>query len=302
MSDVGTATQGEVWTVSAYVKLGAGTTAGVSVFVRIAYYQSDGTYIGQLSLTDIVAELTGDYKRFSHTGTLPANPLISRVAAQLVVTKIANGDAFDLISDGWLLEKSDSMGSYFDGSTEDTGEWTYDWTGAAHASTSIATSAAPGLVAMASGYMTMNAAGSTTTLATPSENPAALPFRVVLPTERPCTYTVPASVPVTPLNVTLAAPAVPADFDRVATAASLLTMVTSLGASGTASSVIVTGICRLTPTFALGTCTPGTSSVATSPAPRVRTTRAPRRPQPGVSTDLMPVTITNVPMGGGVPG
>ncbi len=168
--------------------------------------------------------------------------------------------------------------------------------------TSIATSAAPGLVAMASGYMTMNAAGSTTTLATPSENPAALPFRVVLPTERPCTYTVPASVPVTPLNVTLAAPAVPADFDRVATAASLLTMVTSLGASGTASSVIVTGICRLTPTFALGTCTPGTSSVATSPAPRVRTTRAPRRPQPGVSTDLMPVTITNVPMGGGVPG
>ena len=138
MSDVGTATQGEVWTVSAYVKLGAGTTAGVSVFVRIAYYQSDGTYIGQLSLTDIVGELTSAYKRFSHTGTLPADPHISRVAAQLVVTKIANGDAFDLISDGWLLEKSDSMGSYFDGSTEDTGEWTYDWTGAAHASTSIA--------------------------------------------------------------------------------------------------------------------------------------------------------------------
>lgn len=137
---VGSAAQGEVWTVSAYVKLGAGTTSGVAVSLRIAYYTSDGTYIGQVSGSDIFSSLTTDFARFSYVGTLPADGTISRVDARLVVSGIANGDAFDLVSDAWLLEKTGSMGDYFDGATVDTGEWIYEWTGTAHASTSTATS------------------------------------------------------------------------------------------------------------------------------------------------------------------
>jgi hypothetical protein len=137
---VGTAAQGDLWTASAYVKLGSGTTSGVAVSVRIAYYTSDGTYIGQVAGSDIMSSLTTAFQRFSYVGTLPADVTISRVDCRLVVSSIADGDAFDLISDAWLLEKVGALDDYFDGSTTDTGSWTYDWTGSAHASTSTATS------------------------------------------------------------------------------------------------------------------------------------------------------------------
>ena len=146
---VGTAAQGDKWTVSAYVKKGAGTTSGVTVTLRIAYYNEAGAYIGQVSGADIFSSLTTSFQRFSYTGTLPADGAISRVAVALVVSGIADGDAFDLVSDAWLLEKVDALDDYFDGSTTDTDDWDYEWAWTAHASLSTATPAlyAPELVA-----------------------------------------------------------------------------------------------------------------------------------------------------------
>lgn len=150
---VGTAAQGDKWTVSAYVKKGAGTTSGVTVTLRIAYYNEAGAYIGQVSGADIFSSLTTSFQRFSYTGTLPADGAISRVAAALVCSSIAYGDAFDLVSDAWLLEKVDALDDYFDGATTDTDDWDYEWAGTAHASLSTATPAlyAPELVAYQSG-------------------------------------------------------------------------------------------------------------------------------------------------------
>lgn len=150
---VGTAAQGDKWTVSAYVKKGAGTTSGVTVTLRIAYYNEAGVYIGQVSGADIFSSLTTSFQRFSYTGTLPADGAISRVDARLVCSSIAYGDAFDLVSDAWLLEKVDGLDDYFDGSTADTDDWDYEWAGTAHASLSTATPAlyAPELVAYQSG-------------------------------------------------------------------------------------------------------------------------------------------------------
>jgi hypothetical protein len=145
---VGTAAQGDVWTVSAYVKLGAGTTSGVTVSLRIAYYNEAGDYIGQVSGSDIFSSLTTDFQRFNYVGTLPADGTISRADCRLVCGSIADGDAFDIVSDCWLLEKVGALDDYFDGATTDTETWTYAWTGTAHASTSTATEVEAGFVGM----------------------------------------------------------------------------------------------------------------------------------------------------------
>ena len=147
-SGAGTAAQDEVWTVSAYIKLGSGTTSGVTVSLRIPYYDASNTYIGVVSGEDISGSLTTDYQRFYYTGTLPSTATISQVGAYLHVGSVADGDAWDLRSDCWLLEKTGTLGDYFDGSTTDTETWTYAWTGTEHASTSTATEVEAGFVGM----------------------------------------------------------------------------------------------------------------------------------------------------------
>jgi hypothetical protein len=143
---VGTAATNDVWTLSAYIKKGAGTNSGIPINLRIAEYNNVGTWLAQGSGADISGSLTTSYQRFSYIYTL-VQATVSQVTGRIYAASIANGDALDIIVDGILLEKTGTLGDYFDGSTADTGSHTYDWTGTAHNSNSTDTET-PGFVGM----------------------------------------------------------------------------------------------------------------------------------------------------------
>ncbi len=113
-------TSSDVVTGSVYVKAPNGAA------MRLRLEESNGMTIQTFTGT-------GAWQRVSVTRTLARSP----VYAQLSV--ILNGSAsITYYVDGCLLEKSATMGSYFDGDSPDT-----RWDGTAHASTSTLTSTAP---------------------------------------------------------------------------------------------------------------------------------------------------------------
>lgn len=129
-SGAGTAVQNDKFTLSAMLKLGAGSNVGCAVRFKLKEYSSVPAYLAETSGTYIQASLTTSWQRFSYTFTC-GNVNCDRVIGSLAVTSVdyAGGDAFDILSDEWLLEKVDTLGDYFDGATADGGGWTYDWSG-----------------------------------------------------------------------------------------------------------------------------------------------------------------------------
>ena len=128
-------TSGDVVTGSAWVKAPNGAA------MRLRLEENNGTTIQTFTGT-------GAWERISVTRTLASSP----VYAQLSV--ILNGSqAITYYVDGCLLEKSSTMGSYFDGESPDA-----RWDGTANASTSTLTSTAPGATTGSASALTASSA------------------------------------------------------------------------------------------------------------------------------------------------
>nr|WP_308012792.1 carbohydrate binding domain-containing protein [Nocardioides nematodiphilus] len=131
-------TAGEVYTVSAYVRA---STVARECRVSLGAYNSSGTWIGYLTPNtawDGVANTTTtSWTRLSRTFTIPAGA--ATVEVDIVWPNCGASETHNV--DAVLLEKSATLGAYFDGSTPNAGTTTYAWTGTAHASASTETMA-----------------------------------------------------------------------------------------------------------------------------------------------------------------
>lgn len=124
---------GEQVTFSVYVKAAA---PGPSIRLKIHWFNAGG---GWISDHDNAAVVPGtSWTRLNITGaTAPANAAKFGV----VIFDWYGGSGGTIFADGWLVEKSATLGDYFDGSTTAPAGYTNAWTGAAHASTSTQTAA-----------------------------------------------------------------------------------------------------------------------------------------------------------------
>jgi len=129
---------GEQWTVSVYAKLGAGTNSGITGVLRLYQYDAASAGTGNQDSANFISGLTSEWQRLSQVFTLTGATTV-KLRASHYYTSLANGDGIDILFDGWMLEKVATAGTYFDGSTTDTGSVTYDWTGTADNSPSTAT-------------------------------------------------------------------------------------------------------------------------------------------------------------------
>jgi len=111
------------YTASAYVKADSGTSDG-NYRVRLFLYEIDpnGELLASPSGSDVSVSTSDSWKRVSHTFTLTDNR-INYVSLALERTTGASGQI--IYADAFLLEKSNSLGTYFDGSTEG-GFWSGD--------------------------------------------------------------------------------------------------------------------------------------------------------------------------------
>lgn len=121
-------TGGRTYTLSTHF-LGPATS---SMRLGISWYYEDA------APTDALAVQVGgegaSWKRASTTATAPSNA----THAQIVVFITQDGSTTTYV-DGFLLEDSRDVGSYFDGATTDAAGVDYSWSGAAHDSSSLAT-------------------------------------------------------------------------------------------------------------------------------------------------------------------
>lgn len=131
-------TQNDYWTVSAYLKLGASTAGTYTVYLGLYELDGGGGWLANGLSSDLFASLTTSWQRFNYTRQA-TNASVARSTARLYVSQIHEGDYVDVLMDGVLLEKTDTLADYFDGDTTDTELVTYAWTGTEHASTSTAT-------------------------------------------------------------------------------------------------------------------------------------------------------------------
>ncbi|MGN6655688.1 MAG: carbohydrate binding domain-containing protein, partial [Rhodanobacter sp.] len=130
-SDSIAVTVGDSWAFSAYARWVTGGTSG-NLTAKIHCFNSSGSWITDLQGSATTIPGTGAWTRVSVTGTIPAN------TAKIGVTLVTAGiNTYNI--DALLLEKSATVGAYFDGSTTSTGTDTYAWTGTANASTSTDT-------------------------------------------------------------------------------------------------------------------------------------------------------------------
>lgn len=110
---VGSAGQNETWTVSAWLRL-TGTNSGCTYKIGIVERDAAGTYLREDNSPALSVD--GTWQRFSYTVAL-VNASVSRLQASIQAIDVAEGDQFDLLVDGVMLEKSGSVGMYFDGNT-----------------------------------------------------------------------------------------------------------------------------------------------------------------------------------------
>jgi hypothetical protein len=111
--------------VSAYVKLASGN-ASANYFIRILQYaeQSSGTTVTSGNVGTINLSYTGEWVRIS--GSFTKNAGANFAVIRVVTGSNNTGEVFYV--DSVLLEKSDTLGSYFDGSSNGF------WSGTANAS------------------------------------------------------------------------------------------------------------------------------------------------------------------------
>lgn len=123
-------TAGEQVTFSAYVKRASGDWY---FQYSIIWFNSSGAFLSDYTPTS--PQVGSSWYRLSGTATAPAG-----AASFGVMISSSDGNPHTVYTDGWLIEKSGTLGAYFDGSTTNLPGWDQAWTGTAHASTSTSTS------------------------------------------------------------------------------------------------------------------------------------------------------------------
>jgi len=114
---------GETWTVTAHSRA---TTIPRSFFMIVVYYSITDTLLGVVSgvaKPDVVGEWT---RANDLTVTIPTAAELggvtpTQITVYCAVTNPANGEAHHV--DGFLIEKSSSAGTYFDGDNVSDSEW-----------------------------------------------------------------------------------------------------------------------------------------------------------------------------------
>lgn len=117
---------GQAWTASGYLSRGA---TDKSAAVQPVFFDTAGTELSVTIPANVLIPAIDTPARFSGTRTAPAGT--TQVALRVYFTGLITMDAF-------LLEQTDTLGEYFDGSTLLEGH-TFAWTGTAHASASTNT-------------------------------------------------------------------------------------------------------------------------------------------------------------------
>lgn len=125
-----TVTPGLDYTVSLYVRA---DTVGRNCSLYVKFYDTVGNLLGSASSAG--NDGTGSWARFSVTATAPSGAVA--LALEMAWASVPVGEHHYL--DACLIEQSTTLGSYFDGSTTDTGAFTYDWLGTAGQSQSTRT-------------------------------------------------------------------------------------------------------------------------------------------------------------------
>lgn len=133
---------GDVWTASAYV-LWVGNGYGSQVSIQ--WLAADA--VTEVSRSTRAFAITpGAFSRQYITGTAPAGASKARVLIGTYNEAMPNNAQFRI--DAVMLEKSGTLGDYFDGSVPDTAGVDYAWTGTADASTSTVTLVTPTAVSV----------------------------------------------------------------------------------------------------------------------------------------------------------
>jgi hypothetical protein len=111
------------YTISAYVKLETGATTANYFIRQLQYENIDGTSVSAGNIGIQSLSVTGNWVRL--VGTFSKAPTSNYLTIRVVTASTTAGDIFYV--DDVMVEKIDSVGSYFDG---DTGFWA----GTAHGS------------------------------------------------------------------------------------------------------------------------------------------------------------------------
>ena len=118
------------YTVSAYVKLETGASPANYYLRQLQYAEIGGTSVATGNMGTQSLSVTGDWVRL--TGTFSKAAIANFLNVRIVTNSSTNGDIFYV--DDVMVEKSDTAGTYFDGSEGGF------WSGTAHDSISGATS------------------------------------------------------------------------------------------------------------------------------------------------------------------
>lgn len=122
-----------LFTGSLYVRSSRATT----MRANLRSFTTGGTALGSDILGPDVAIPANTWTRLSATTTTLPTTTYVEVRARLTstATALVSGDTLDISA--VLIEASSILQDYFDGSTAAAGDFTYAWTGAANASTSV---------------------------------------------------------------------------------------------------------------------------------------------------------------------
>lgn len=196
--------------------------------IMTRFYDDSGAQIGADNINTHAVSATS-LTSFGFVYTAPAGATKMRIYPFLNQPG-PNGGYVSWLLDSAMVEQAGSVGTYFDGSTADSGDVTYGWTGTANASPSTQTS--PGaLVAQAAPAAAAPPAGSYALMVATKDRNNPGTVRVTLP-----------SANVTPLTAYAAQVQIlPGDFDRDVTMA--LEWLDSSGAvlaGGTSSTITMT--------------------------------------------------------------
>lgn len=116
----------QTYTASAWVK----GEAGKLLRIRLLEYTSADVYVAETNGADVTA--TGGWQRITVTRTFGSTGAKARVS---IANRTAGAHTFYV--DAVQLEVGSTASPYFDGSTSASGDFTYAWSGTAHASTSL---------------------------------------------------------------------------------------------------------------------------------------------------------------------
>ena len=121
---------GKSYTLSTYARRGP---TAVNWLARLYWYDSGNVLLGSSTPTVFTAVGT-DWTRLSHTATAPTGAVTAMCYFLAEGTVPAGVDTW---FDSVVFENSSVLGGYIDGSSFNSGDYTYAWTGVAHDSPSV---------------------------------------------------------------------------------------------------------------------------------------------------------------------